>query len=457
MSRFITIENLSAYMCQLNSIVSSLLCNHTSMKCVDSSSSFQFYSCPVRLLEELDITHPYHSLVIQTFETFHNKYDGCSCKTLLFFLTRFYNYLQTIFDKNNQLFQKNIFNYLEQLIEQSMLISENKFSENLLLNSNIFLRICRNQTIYSDALYQAYLYFNSINPQISHSDLITYFNNLTHITKVKYFQEKCLFIPGTILPTDQIINGSRRTILVDGYLLEDYVHLGYNNKIKLKQISTKSSWIYLILSILKEYSIDVILCSGTIDKRLIEFNNDNRIFLENIPSKTLRLLGENFILNYVTDLTKENILVLNYNQINDDSLLTIIEKGSTILQYVPLENLIDIKHEQFLHCLARFRHILQKQFYLNGSGEFEDKLYKYWYDKKHDLTMENNLAYDCFLECLQAFVKELFNRQECFEKNLIDDFNSKFDGWKTSIELLKILMQIDNVVQIIDNEDLSDI
>ncbi|CAF4325100.1 unnamed protein product, partial [Rotaria sp. Silwood2] len=76
MSRFITIENLSLYMCQLKSMISSLLCDHTSMKCVNSSSSFELFSCPIRLIEEINIIHPYHSLVIETLQTFHNKYDG---------------------------------------------------------------------------------------------------------------------------------------------------------------------------------------------------------------------------------------------------------------------------------------------------------------------------------------------------------------------------------------------
>jgi hypothetical protein len=442
---------------QLNSIVSSLLCDHITMKCVNSSSSFQYFSCPIRLIEEIHITHPYHSLVIQTLDTFHNKYDGCSCKTFLFFLTTFSNYLQSLFDKTSQLFQKKVFNHLEQLINQSLLIAKNEFSENLILNSNIFLRICRYQTIYSDSLYQAYLYFLSLKQQISHSELLTHFDNLNHITRVKYSEEKCLFISGTILPVTKSIEGYRRTILIDGYLLEDYVHLGYNNKLKLNQTSIKSSWIYLILAILKEYSIESILCSGTIDQKLKDYNDDNRIFIENVSIKTLRLLGQNSILTYLTDLTEEHILLLNYIQFSDDPLLTIIEKGSTIIQYVPLESLVAVKHEQFVHCLARFRHILRKNSYLNGSSEFEDRLYKYWYDRRENSSIEYNLAYECFLECLQLFVKEISNRKECFEKNIIDDFDSKFDAWKTSMELLKILMQIDNVVQIVDNEDLSDI
>jgi hypothetical protein len=425
------------------------------MKCVDSSSSFQFFSCPIRLLEELCLTHPYHSLVIQTLQTFHSKYNGCSCKTLLFFFATFYNQLQIIFEKNNQLFQKKIFNYLEELIDQSKLIAENEFSENLFINSDLFSRICRYQTIYSDSLYQAYLYFNSLNPHLSHSELLIHFTNLTHITRVKYSEEKCLFIPGTILPINQTIKGYRRTILIDGYLLEDYVHLGYNNKLKLQQTSRKSSWIYLISSILNEYAIEIILCSGTIDEKL---HNDKTIFIGNIPTKTLRLFGENFIVNYLTDLTEENILLLNYNQFPDDPLLTIIDKGSTIIQYVPLETLVDIKHEQFVHCLGRFRQILQKNFYLNGSGEFETRLYKYWYDKKEkNLSIEYHLAYDCFLQSLQLFISEISHRKECFENNLIDDFESKFDAWKTSIELLKIIMQIDTVLQIVPNEDICDL
>jgi hypothetical protein len=124
-----------------------------------------------------------------------------------------------------------------------------------------------------------------------------------------------------------------------------------------------------------------------------------------------------------------------------------------------LETLVDIKHEQFVHCLGRFREILQKNFYLNGSSEFEMRLYKYWYDNKNNenLSIEYHLAYDCFLQSLELFINEIIHHKECFENNLIDDFESKFDAWKTSIELLKILMQIDYVIQIVNNEDLYDL
>ncbi|CAF4274808.1 unnamed protein product [Rotaria sp. Silwood2] len=421
MSRFITIENLSLYMCQLKSMISSLLCDHTSMKCVNSSSSFELFSCPIRLIEEINIIHPYHSLVIETLQTFHNKYDGCSSKTLLIFLITFYNHLQILFDKNNQVFQKKIFNYLEQFIDQSILIAKKNFIENLYLNSNIFLRICRFQNIYSDSLYQAYLYFISSKQHISHEELIIQFDNLNHITRVKYSEEKCLFIPGTILPINKSIKGYKRTLLIDGHILEDYVHI------------------------------------GTIDEKLKELNHDKRIFIENISIKIFRLFEQNLIVNYLTDINEENILLLNYTEYHNDSSIIFIEKGSTIIQYVPFENLINIKHEQFVHCLSRFRLILKKNFYLKGSGEFENNLYKYWYDKKENSSIEYNIAYECFLEYLQLFINELLKHKESFEKNLIDDFDSKFDAWKTSIELLKILMQIDNVVQIIDNDDVSDI
>ncbi|CAF2066634.1 unnamed protein product [Rotaria magnacalcarata] len=454
MSRFLTVENLPSYMCQIRSIVASLLCDHTRMKCIYSSSSFEFFSCPIRFIEEVEIIHPYHSLVIDTLETFHKKYDGCSCKTLLFFLVTFSNHFHLLFDKNNRFSQKTIFNHLEQFVGQSILIAKENFTDNLVLNLDVFHRICRFQTMYSDSLYQAYLYFVSLQ-----EELINQFDNLNHITRVKYAEEQCLFIPGTIIPIDKPIQGYQRTLLIDGYVLEDYVHIGYNNKLKLKQISAKSSWIYVISSILNQYSIDIILCSGTIDEKLKDLNRDNkRIFVENISSKIFRLFNQNLIVNYVTDINEENILTLNYIQSNDDPTLIFIEKGSTIIQYVPIESLVNIKHEQFVHCLARFRHILRKKFYLKGSGEFEHNLYKYFYGKKNEsLSIEYNLAYECFLECLQLFSNEIFNRKELFEKNLIDDFDSKFDAWQTSIELLKILMQVNDVVQIVDNEDLSDI
>ncbi|CAF4575950.1 unnamed protein product [Rotaria sp. Silwood1] len=395
------------------------------MKCIESSSSssFEFFSCPIQLIEELHINHPYHSLIIETLETFHNKYNGCSCKTLLFFLITFYNHFQILINKNNQLFQMKIINYLEEFIEQSILIAKNNFIENLFLNSNIFLRICRFQYIYSDILYQAYLYFISLKQQNTHEELIKQFNNLNHITRVKYSEEKCLFIPGTIISIDKSIQGYKRTILIDGYILEDYIHI------------------------------------GKIDEKLKELNNNNnkRIFIENISIKIFQLFEQNSIINYITDINEENILLLNYIEYYNDPSIIYIEKGSTIIQYVPFENLINIKHEQFVHCLSRFRLILKKNFYLNGSGEFENNLYKYFYNKKENLSIEYNLAYEYFLEYLQLFVNELLNHKESFIKNLIDDFDSKFYAWKTSIELLKILMQIDNVVQIIDNDNLSDI
>lgn len=459
MSRFIAVENLSSYISQIKSTVSSLLCNHTSMKCVTSSTSTEYFSCSYRFIEQLQITHPYHSLVIDTIETFHKKYDGCSCKTLLVFLCEFYSQLQIVFDKSNRLSQKKIFNHLEQLIDQSISIAEENFIENLILNSHTFLRICRFQTIYSNSLYEAYLYFTSSKQKFSYEDLINHFDNLNVITRVKYSIEQCRFIPGTILPIDKPIEGNRRTILLDGYLLEDYVHVGYNNKLKLKQTSVNSSWHYVISSILDQYSIDVILCTGRIDEKLKTIrNNDKRVFIENLPSKIFRLFEQKLIVNYLTDVNEDNVILLNYVQSNDDATMIFIEKGSTIVQYVPLECLVDVKNEQFVHCLTRFRQILRKKFYLKGSGEFENDLYKYFYNKKQEnSSLENNLAYECFLQCLQSFVNEIFNSKDLFEKNIIDDFDSKFDAWKTSIELLKILTQIDNVIQIVDNENLSDI
>ena len=431
------------------------------MKCVQSSlSTQQLFSCPIRLIEQLDIIHPYHFLIIETLNTFHHKYNGCSSKTLLFFLTKFYHQFQILFNKtkNNLLIEKNFFSSLEQLIEQSKFISQKKFIENLSLNFNILLRICRNQTIYADCLYQAYLYFISLHEHFNHTQLISYFDHLDHVTYVKYSQEKCLFIPGTIIPIEQSIKGCRRTVLIDGHIFEDYVHLGYNNKIKLKQISLKSTWFYLILSILEKYSIEIIICSGTIDQNLKEFNFNKYIFIENCSFKFFQLFDKNFILNYLTDINDDHILVLNYIEYRHHELLTIIDKGSTIMQYVPLENLTDVKHEQFQHCLARFRWILHDNFYLKGSGEFEKCLYEYWYEKRNEnLSNEYSLAYECFLECLQLFFHRIFQSKECFEKNFIDDFHSKFDAWQTSIELLKVLMQIDDIVQIIDNDDLSDI
>ncbi|UJR09294.1 hypothetical protein I4U23_013537 [Adineta vaga] len=456
MSRLVKCHDLSSYMFQLRSIVLSLLCDHTRMKCIESSPLFQFISCPIRFIEELHLHHPYHSLVIQTLHTFHMKYDGCSCKTFLLFLTTFCNHLQSVFDKNNQIFYKKIFNHLEYFIEQSIIIAKNQFTETLLLNSKTILRICRYQTIYSDSLYQAYVHLLTKEQSLSQIDLITYFDNLHHLTRVKYMEEKCLFMPGTLLQINKSIEGYRRTICIDGHLLEDYVHLGYNNKMKVKQISSSSlSWIQLILSILKEYSIEIIICSGTVDQKLKDDNE--RIFIENIPVKTLRLLGENLLLTYLTDINDQYIVSLNYIPFSDDSLLTMIEKGSTILQYVPLESLIDVKHEQFLHCISRFRQILRRRFYLNGSSDFEDKLYKYWYNRRENSSLENNLAYECFLECLQLFTKEITNRQDCFQSNIIDDFDSKFDAWKTSLELIYTLMQIDHVVEIVNDDNSCDI
>ncbi|CAF1174652.1 unnamed protein product [Adineta ricciae] len=457
MSRLVNCDHLLPYICQLKSIVLSLLCDHTRMKCVDSSIAFQYISCPVRFIEELQLQHPCHSLVIQTLHTFHTKYDGCSCKTLLFFLTAFFNHLQPVFDGNNQLISKRIFNHLDKLISQSISVAKTQFTENLLLTPQIISRICRHQTIYSESLYQAYVHLLSKNQSISQTDLITYFDNLHHLTRVKHINEKCLFMPGTLLQINKPIDGYRRTVCIDGHILEDYAHLGYNNKLKLKQISSTSSWLHLILSILKQYSIESIICSGTIDQKLKDIESNDRIFIENIPVKTLRFIGQNSLISYLTDVDHEHILSLNYMSCPDDASLTMIDKGATIVQYVPLDSLIDVKHEQFLHCLSRFRQILRRSFYLNGSGQFEDQLCKYWYDRQENSSQENHLAHECFLECLQQYIKEITNRRDCFQSDMIDDFDSKFDAWRTSLELVNVLTQIDHVVEIVTDDQSSDI
>ena len=110
--------------------------------------------------------------------------------------------------------KKAIFNHLEQFIDQSILIAKENFTENLVLNLNVFHRICRFQTMYSDSLHQAYLYFISSKQQISHEELINQFDNLNHIKRVKYAKEQCLLIFGTKLPIDKPIQGHQRILLI---------------------------------------------------------------------------------------------------------------------------------------------------------------------------------------------------------------------------------------------------
>lgn len=437
MSRILYLDNLQEYIRQIHSLVLSLWCEHTSMKCIHSSDEdFQFIACPMRLMQEMELTHPVHGLLMQTLETFHKKYDGCSSKTLLFVLTSLYMQVRMIGDENQSM---KILDYLDELIDESKVYAENNLVEQCSISSDLFRRICRCQTIYSDPLYQAY----QSNP--------ANFMNITSITRVKSSEEKCLFIPGTILPTNVVIHGCRRTILIDGYLYEDYVHRGYNNQLKRQHISQKkSAWRSILEGILQSYSIDVILCSGTVDEKL----KDSRIFLENVPTKILRLLGEDSIVHYLTDLTEEHILSIDYSQPIDDSSLTMIDTGATLLQYVPVETLVEIKQEQLSHCLGRCQRIVAKNFYLRGSGEFEQSLYRYWSSKKRDdFVVEKCLACEIFLECLQVFHQALVNRKDLFESNFLDDFDSKIDAWKISIQLLKILLRIDRVVQIVNTDD----
>ena len=438
MSRILPLDNLHEYLSQIHSLVLSLWCNHTSMKCVHSSNGdFQFIACPIRLMEEMELTHPAHGLLMQTLETFHKKYDGCSSKTLLFVLTSFYMQFRMMITEENQCMK--ILDYLEELIDQSKVYAENALLEPYSVDSNLFRRICRCQTIYSEPLYQAY--------QSHSSD----FMHITPITRVKSSEEKCSFIPGTILPTNVIVHGCRRTILIDGHLHEDYVHRGYNNQLKLQRISSKkSAWRSILEGILQSHSIEVILCSGTVDERL----KDSRIFLENIPTKILRLLGEDSIIHYLTDLTDQHILSINYSQPIVDSSLTMIDKGATLLQYVPVQAFVEVKQERLVHCLARSQRIVVKKFCVRGSGEFEENLIRYWSEKvRDDFLVEKSLAYEMFLECLQLFHRTLLQRKDLFEANLLDDFDSKIDAWKVSIELLKILLQIDRVVQILNTDE----
>ena len=455
MTRFLAIDQLSGYIRQLDSLVCSSMCDHITIKCIQSSSSSpQFVSCPVRLLDELPLSHPCHSIVLQAFQSFHEQYEGCSAKTLIFFLTRFYEYFQPFCEEKNLLFQKKIFEHLEEILHQSFLVAERLFAQTFTIDVDLLHRLCRNQSLYADGLHQAYLHFTSFQPHLTHAELCDRFTDLHSLTRVKFLQEKCLFLPGILLPATDITPGYRRTVLIDGYLLEDYRHLGYKNPLKLKPTNAQSSWIRLIRSIVDEYSIEMILCSGTVDDRI----KDHLSCIGNLPISTLRALGENSILHYLTDVNEdEHIRLFNYLPVPDDPSLIMIEQGATLLHYVPLETLIDLKHERLQHCLARLRHILRANLYLNGSGEFESRLDRYWSDQQDVLGVEEQIALDGFRHCLQAFVEALANRGDLFEKNLIDDCASKVEAWKVSLDLVKILLQIDCVVQIVPNDELSDL
>ena len=449
MSRFLAVDRLSAYLRQLDSLVCSSLCDHTTMKCLQSSS--QFVSCPVRLLDELPLSHPCHSIVLQALQTFHDQYDGCSTRTLIYFLTRFYEYLQPFCEEKNPVFEKKIFQHLEEILNQSFVVAQRLFARTFTIDRELLERLCRCQSVYADGLYQAYLHFTS---ESTDAELCDRFTNLHHLTRVKYFEEKCLFLPGIILPITGITPGRRRTVLIDGYLLEDYRHLGYKNPVKLKSINAHSSWIHLIRSIVKEYSIEMILCSGTIDERI----KDQLCCIDNLPIRTLRALGENSILHYLTDVSEdEHILLFNYLPLADDASLVMIDQGATLLHYVPLETLIDVKHERLQHCLARLRHILRANFYLNGSGDFESVLARHWNDQPCVRAVEEQIALDGFRHCLLSFVEALTNRGDLFETNLIDDCASKLEAWKVSLDLVKIVVQIDSVVQTVDSDELSDL
>jgi len=427
--------NLSMYISKLKSLVLSFLCDHTTIKCIDSTSTFQYLACPIRLLEELSFEHPCHSIVMQTLENFHKKYSGCSCKYFLFFLTNFYEQLTNLIE------ERTIFDELDKLIQKSKFIARNQFAESdLSWNFETFERICRYQTNYAQCLHEAYLHLN-LN-----------FKNLIHLTQVRSVEEKSVFLSGLLISTNEKIEGTYRTILLDGYLLEDYVHVGYNNQMKTKQISTKSSWFYLISSILEEYKIDIVLCTGTIDDKFKTMNNSSRIFIENLSTKILRLCDENLMINYLTDLNEENILQLNYRVYSNEFTVIEFTHCGTILQCVPCDYLIDLKHEQLSHCIGRCQEIMKTNIYLAGSGLFETQLYKYIYENE-----EMNSSSECFLRTLDLFIQELSNRKDLFQSNLIDDFNSKFDAWTSSIDLLKIFFQIDQILEITDTDDLTDI
>ena len=372
---------------------------------------------------------------MQTLENFHKKYSGCSCKYFLFFLTNFYEQLTNLIE------ERTIFDELDKLIQKSKFIARNQFAESdLSWNFETFERICRYQTNYAQCLHEAYLHLN-LN-----------FKNLIHLTQVRSVEEKSVFLSGLLISTNEKIEGTYRTILLDGYLLEDYVHVGYNNQMKTKQISTKSSWFYLISSILEEYKIDIVLCTGTIDDKFKTMNNSSRIFIENLSTKILRLCDENLMINYLTDLNEENILQLNYRVYSNEFTVIEFTHCGTILQCVPCDYLIDLKHEQLSHCIGRCQEIMKTNIYLAGSGLFETQLYKYIYENE-----EMNSSSECFLRTLDLFIQELSNRKDLFQSNLIDDFNSKFDAWTSSIDLLKIFFQIDQILEITDTDDLTDI
>ena len=448
MTRLRSTNDLDEYLSQLDSLVCSLLADHTSMKCIDMSTSYEFIACPVRLLDERPLTYP---IVNQVLRAFHEKYDGCSTKTLLFFLVRFYRYLRPFVDGRHRSSERRIFEQFEQIIDQSRCVTQQRFSHALSIDARVLQRICRYQTVYADSLYEAYVHFTASKSGVTQRDLIGQFDELQHITRVKYLEERCSFVPGTVLAGDLTVSGCRRTVLIDGHLLEDYVHIGYNNKMQLKSVGNEpSAWMDCLSSILQAFAIEVVLCSGTVDGRL----KSKVECVENVSTRILRMLGERSIVNYLTDLNDESdVLLLNYVPHPDDSSMVMIDRGSTIIQYVPLERLVDLRHEQFRHCLARFRLILRENAFVDGSGEFERQLMQYWYEQRD----HNSVAYEGFIQCLQELTRDVSSRKECFEANVIDDIHSKFDAWQTSLELVQILMQIDSVAEIVQNDQTSDL
>ena len=444
MTLFLSNDQQEKYIEQLYRYLQGILCQHTQIKCLQfssSSSTFEFYSCPMKWLDEISLfDYPFHSIVRQTLERFHYKYDGCSMKICIYFFCQFYYYFK-------RFHEKKIFEYVEEILQQSLEYTKDHLCQSFeSVNLEFFQRLCRSQHIYAQCLYEMYLFYPSIP-----------FDHLHHLIRIKSCEEKCHFIPSLLLPYShhqRSLQGTHRTIFLDGYLLEDYHHLGYRSNVKIKSVSSQSTWMNLIQSILREYQIEMIICTGTIDSRLKEQSNCN--YLENISIRILRSFDEQILLHYLTDLDPDvNIISLDYHPYPDDPSLIQINHGCTLLHYIPSELFIDVKQEQFQHCFGRFKQILQTKMFLKGSGEFERELFQYWNRKNDYQCIEEQIAIEGFQQCLQLFYEDLQLKKDLYEMNFIDDYLSKFDAWKCSFELVKILFEIDSIVKILDQEQIN--
>lgn len=439
MSRFSDGKNISKYLDEIWNLIDPLICDDAKTKFVDSCG---FVHCSSRLIEEKVRRNPFDPLLIENVRKFHDEFGGCSSKSFLEFFVLFSREIVPLAEETSLKIFSSLFDLIEKI--QRFPLSE-KVDRNS-LNSEFFLRVARRKQIFGEMFEKIFRESKEKNP----------FEKIFYTTKIRNGAESFSLVDGILAERkneETIVAGSFRSVLIDADLTEDFSHRGFNEKFEIKTKTRDRTWIELVESIVERFRVEIIFSSGRIDQRITKVRS-----LQHFPSKILRSLDENRILQYLTDLHDENqILQVEIRKFQENNEFIILNSShKTVLHFIPISSVAEMKNDEFKHCLARFRLIFQHNRFVTGSTDFERKV-RHFISSLETSNLEQQIAIDIFRRVLTNFIERVHSKTETFYPDLIDDPISKVEAWKRVLLLIKQLLQIDYFIQLVHDDELSDI